>query len=78
MSIDSISRNATNLWQLMNEGSTWTYHKLKQTTRLSDREIDTALGWLAREDTLEIIADSISDEETYKVRHFWELEGFLL
>lgn len=76
MSIDSISRNATNLWQLMNDGSTWTYHKLKQATRLSDREIDTALGWLAREDTLEIIADSISNEETYKVRHFWELGGF--
>lgn len=73
MSIDSISRNATNLWQLMNDGSTWTYYKLKQTSRLSDREINEALGWLAREDTLEIITDSISNEETYKVRHFWEL-----
>lgn len=75
MTTDSIHSSATRLWQLMNDGTTWCYNKIRQATRLSDREINAALGWLAREDSLEIITNPISGEETYRVRHFWEMGG---
>lgn len=72
MEISLIARNATRIWKLMNNGSAWCYDRLKQATRLSDREINAALGWLAREDTVEIQPDPVTHEEIYKVRHFWE------
>lgn len=72
MDINTISRNAARIWQLMNDGTTWVYAKLKQATGLSDREINAALGWLMREDTIEIEPDPVTFEDTYKVRHFWE------
>lgn len=75
MSTDTISRNATRLWKLMNDGTTWCYKKIRETTHLSDREINAALGWLAREDTLEIIVNPVSKEETYIVRNFWDMAG---
>lgn len=72
MTTDTISRNAVRLWQIMNDGTTWCYDRLRQVSQLSDREINTALGWLAREDTVEITQDSESAEEAYRIRHFWE------
>ena len=75
MSAESIGRNALCLWQLMNDGTTWCYNKIRQATHLSDRDINAAIGWLAREDTVEIIQDPMCKEEHYKVRHFWEMAG---
>lgn len=75
MSTDSIGHNAIRLWQLMNDDTTWCYNKIRQAIKLSDREINAAIGWLAREDTIEIITDPVSDEETYRVRHFWDMGG---
>ena len=72
METNLIARNATRIWKLMNTGTIWCYDRLKQATRLSDREINAAVGWLAREDTVEILPDPVTHEETYKVRHFWE------
>ncbi len=48
MDTNLIARNAMRIWQLMNNGTTWCYDKLKRATELSDREINAALGWLAR------------------------------
>lgn len=76
MNTEMISRNALRLWLLMNDGTTWCYDKLRQTTHLSDRDINAAIGWLAREDTLEIIPDPLSQEDSFRVRHFWDLDGF--
>lgn len=72
MDTNLIARNAMRIWQLMNKGTTWCYDKLKRATELSDREINAALGWLAREDTVEILPDPVTQEDTYKVRHYWE------
>lgn len=72
MDANVIAKNAVRLWKLMNNGTTWCYDKLKSATKLSDREINAALGWLAREDTLEIQSDPVTREDTYRVRHFWE------
>lgn len=71
-----IAKNAMDLWQMMNDGTVWCYKKLKELSRLSDREIDFALGWLIREDSLEIKADPLTMEDTYQVRHFWETAGY--
>lgn len=76
MNTEMISRNALNLWRLMNDGTTWCYDKLRQATHMSDRDINAALGWLAREDTLEIISDPLSHKDSFRVRHFWDLDGF--
>ncbi len=70
MDTNTIARNAIRIWQLMNDGTTWCYNKLKQVSKLSDREINAALGWLAREDTLEIVPNPSTNEDAYKVRHF--------
>lgn len=72
MDTNLIASNATRIWQIMNNGTTWCYEKLKQVTGFSDREINAAIGWLAREDTVEIIPDPITREDTFKVHHFWE------
>ncbi|MGN0230590.1 MAG: winged helix-turn-helix domain-containing protein [Muribaculaceae bacterium] len=73
MTSETISFNALRIWQIMNDGTTWCYNKLRQMSRLSDREINAALGWLAREDTVEITLDPITGEEQYTIRHFWDI-----
>lgn len=72
MDSNLIAKNAMRLWQVMNNGAIWCYDKLKRASELSDREINAALGWLAREDSVEIVPDPETNEDTYKVRHLWE------
>lgn len=72
MTIDNISRNALHLWQIMNDTSTWSYDRIVKESHLSDRDIALALGWLAREDSIEIIRDESSDTDTWRIRQFWE------
>lgn len=69
MRTEEIGHNALRLWQLMNDGTVWCYRKIREASRLSDREINSAIGWLAREDTLEIEPDPVSQEDTFMVRH---------
>lgn len=76
MTIETISHNALRLWQIMNDGTAWCYNRLRQVSQLSEREINAALGWLAREDTVEITQNAESDEETYRIRHFWEMGAY--
>lgn len=76
MTIETIGRNALRLWQIMNDGTVWCYNKLRQVSQMSDREINAALGWLAREDTLEVVRDPASSEESYRIRHFWSTGAF--
>lgn len=42
MDTNLIASNATRIWQIMNNGTTWCYEKLKQVTGFSDREINAA------------------------------------
>lgn len=72
MDANVIATNATRIWQLMNDGATWCFDTLKRATGLSGRELNAAIGWLAREDSVEILPDPETKEDTYKVRHFWE------
>ena len=58
MNIQSIGESAGIIWNLLqSESRKWDYQEIKQATGLSDRIINAAIGWLAREGKL-------SNEET--------------
>ena len=55
MDVQSIGKNAGVLWQVLNgEHRKWSYSEIKETSGLSDRELNAAIGWLAREGKLNI------------------------
>ena len=56
-----IGTNAGIVWRAMTSDRSWTYEELKEETGLSDKELWTAIGWLARENQIEF--DSSTEEE---------------
>ena len=56
-----IGTNAGIVWRAMTSDRSWTYEELKEETGLSDKELWTAIGWLARENQIEF--DSSAEEE---------------
>ena len=44
-----IGENAGIIW---NNGERWEYDKLKAVSGMSDRDLNLAIGWLAREDKI--------------------------
>lgn len=50
----SIGTNAGIVWRLMNNGCRWSCQELKEKSGLSDRDLNAAIGWLAREDKIQI------------------------
>lgn len=55
MDVQSIGNCAGVIWELLNgEHRKWSYSEIKKSTGLSDREINAAIGWLAREGKLYI------------------------
>lgn len=48
-----IGTNAGLVYQLLCDRVHWSYESLKNASHLTDRELCTALGWLAREDKIE-------------------------
>ena len=48
MNKSEIGLNAGKVWQLLSDYTRWSYGSLK------DKELGAALGWLAREDKIEI------------------------
>ncbi len=55
MNIQSIGESAGIIWNLLqSENRKWDYQEIKQATGLSDRIINAAIGWLAREGKLSI------------------------
>lgn len=50
MNMQSIGESAGIIWRVLyGDNRKWEYHELKQTTGLRDRELNAAIGWLARE-----------------------------
>ncbi|MBU3838864.1 winged helix-turn-helix domain-containing protein [Bacteroides caecigallinarum] len=47
-----IGENAGIIWKLLNNGERWEYDKLKAVSGMSDRDLNLAIGWLAREDKI--------------------------
>ncbi len=49
-----IGMNASKVWQLLSDNRLWTYDELKKATGLRNRELGAALGWLVREEKVEL------------------------
>lgn len=61
----TIGNNAGIVWTLLNDGKRWKYEDLKATSALSDRDLNAAIGWLAREDKIYFETDSNNAEYLY-------------
>lgn len=48
-----IGENAGKLWNFLKGNRHWEYEKLKEASGLSDRDLNAAIGWLAREDKID-------------------------
>lgn len=65
MNKHTIGTHAGIIWRLMNNGHKWHYQELKQASGLSDHELNAAIGWLAREDKIQIEEDTDIRQELY-------------
>lgn len=54
MNTDVIGTNAGSVWNVLNEKNAQPLKALKKATKLKDKEIYPALGWLAREGKIAI------------------------
>lgn len=54
MNKNEIGLNAGKVWQLLSDNAKWSYGTLKKKSGLKDKELGAALGWLAREDKIEM------------------------
>lgn len=66
MNVQSIGENAGIVWkQLASEHRKWEYAEVKAATGLADRDLNAAIGWLAREDKVYFETDKNSTEFLY-------------
>lgn len=54
MNKTTIGLNAGTVWGILSNNVRWTYEELKLKSGLNDVELSAALGWLSREDKIEI------------------------
>lgn len=54
MNKSEIGLDAGKVWRLLSDNAKWSYGTLQEKSGLKDRELGAALGWLAREDKIEI------------------------
>lgn len=66
MNTETIGINAGSVWNALNEAKALSLKQLKKATKLKDKEVFAALGWLAREDKITIIVDP-EDEKEYLI-----------
>ena len=66
MNKEVIGLNAGKVWEALNAADGMGVKQLKKVTKLKDKELFAALGWLAREDKIEIAVDD-EDEKEYIV-----------
>ncbi|MDD3788790.1 MAG: winged helix-turn-helix domain-containing protein [Petrimonas sp.] len=59
-----IGTNAGIIWNLLNDHQKWDICELKEASGLTEAEIYSAIGWLARENKIEI-EKGPDDEECY-------------
>lgn len=57
MNTEVIGAWAGSVWNALNEADTLGVKQLKKITKLKDKEVYAAIGWLARENKLNIIED---------------------
>lgn len=62
MNKNQIGTNAGIVWNVLKDNNHWEYKDLKAATGLSDRDLNAAIGWLAREDKIDFDFTSNSDK----------------
>lgn len=63
MDRDTIHACADIVAQLLDNGQRWAYTELKEASGLSDRDLNAAIGWLAREDKLQFMTDQSQERD---------------
>lgn len=63
MNTDTIGMNAGALWNVLNEADAMGIKQIKKVTKLKDKEVYAAIGWLAREGKLMIDVDPEDSKE---------------
>ncbi len=63
MNTDTIGMNAGKVWEALNKAEAMGLKQLKKVTKLKDKEVFAAIGWLAREGKLEINVDPADEKE---------------
>jgi len=66
-----IGTNAGIIWNLLNNNQRWSISQLNDASGLSTPEIYTAIGWLARENKIEIAKSDNGEEEFYLVIEYY-------
>ena len=65
MNKHQIGLNAGIVWHLLHNNERWTYCDLKKASGLSDRDLDAAIGWLAREDKIDFDCEHEGGDECF-------------
>lgn len=63
MNKEVIGLNAGKVWEALNAADAMGVKQLKKVTKLKDKELFAALGWLAREDKIAIATDDKDEKE---------------
>lgn len=63
MNIETIGTNAGTVWVALNEAEALGIKQIKKITKLKDKEVFAALGWLAREGKVNIDIDPADEKE---------------
>jgi|GEM_PF-247196 len=66
-----IGTNAGIIWNLLNNNQKWNIADLREASGLTEKEIYTAIGWLARENKIEIEKTHKGDEKYYLVIEYY-------
>lgn len=71
MNKKTIGINAGIIWNLLNNNQKWSIEQLQNASKLSEKEIYTAIGWLARENKIEIDHSDNGKEAFYLVIEYY-------
>lgn len=63
MNTDTIGMNAGLVWNALNDAQAMGVKQLKKVTKLKEKEIFAAIGWLAREGKIAIAVDDEDPKE---------------
>jgi len=66
-----IGTNAGIIWNLLNNNQKWNVAQLQEASGLSKEEIYAAIGWLARENKIEIEKNENGSEAYYLVIEYY-------
>lgn len=65
MNIQSIGESAGIVWRVLHgDNRKWEYQELKKATGLRDRELNSAIGWLAREGKIQFDDSQNKDQQS--------------